>query len=270
MAVCNDHDQIKLKLNDFMLQQRPANETNDFLYFLHGELIGFLGLYQFNAQEVEISGMVHPAHRRKGHFSTLLEAAKIEIARRNIPKLIFINAETSPTGKLILESHGAKYSFSEYWMALTKTRVPNMQHPLQLRSTDTPDIPFVAHAMAIGFQMNESETLELMTIDPNGTEKNSYRKVIELSGTSIGTISINQPDETSAFIYGFVILPEYQRRGYGRQALALAIQTAQDSGCTTIELEVACENKNALSLYQSCGFEVQRANDYYVFHMVNI
>jgi len=59
-------------------------------------------------------------------------------------------------------------------------------------------------------------------------------------------------------------MPEHQGRSYGRQALALAIQTALEHNRTNIELEVACENNHALRLYQSCGFEVIRANDYYV------
>ena len=114
--ICNSYDQITLKINPTMLQTRPGDETNDFLYYENGELIGFLGLYQFNNQEIEISGMVHPEHRRRGVFFELLSAAKPEIHQRRIAKLIFINEKQSTSGKFFLESLGARYSFSEYWM----------------------------------------------------------------------------------------------------------------------------------------------------------
>lgn len=262
--ICNEYDDITLKTNDFMLQSRSADETNDFLYFVEGELIGFLGVYPFNGREVEISGMVHPSHRRKGLFTALVSAARAEVAQRGISKFIFINAETSTSGKLFLASLGAKYEFSEYWMRHMDTKFPEKIHPIHLREANTTDLPFIAHLMAIGFHADETEELASMTNDVTGVEKSSTRHVIEHADTPIGAISINHPKEASAFFFGFVILPEYQGKGYGRQALALSIEIAQARNCTKIELEVACENRGALSLYRSCGFEVLRANDYYV------
>jgi ribosomal protein S18 acetylase RimI-like enzyme len=262
-ALCNEHDQITLKINPSMLQTRPIHETNDFLSYVDGALVGFLGLYQFNNHEIEISGMVHPKYRRKGVFSTLLSAAKQEIQQRDISKLIIINEKGSASGKSFLESLGAQYSFSEYWMKMTQMKLPQMSHPIHLRAASSKDMEVIAHMTAIGFNMDEAELLETMTKHREG-EKNRERWLIERNGDAIGTLSMSYSDESSAFIYGFCVLPEHQGRGYGRQALALAIQTALNLNRTQIELEVACENNHALSLYQSCGFEVVRANDYYV------
>ncbi|MHB1685055.1 MAG: GNAT family N-acetyltransferase, partial [Bacilli bacterium] len=110
-TLCNQSDNITLKINYDTLRTRPDDEVNDFLYYEREELIGFLGLYQFNSHEIEISGMVHPAYRRKGIFSALLSAAKQEVRQRGISKLIFINEMNSASGKSFLESLGAKYTF---------------------------------------------------------------------------------------------------------------------------------------------------------------
>lgn len=263
-AHCNAQDGITLKLNDFMLQHRPPDQRNDFLYVIDGEVVGYLGLYQFNGREIEISGMVHPDQRRKGIFSSLVAAAIHEIEQRHIHKLIFINQQNSDTGKLFLTALGASYSFSEYWMKLGDVRTPAMVHPLRLRAAASADMPFVAHALAAGFQLDEQDMLDSLTSGNEPGEAQSVRCIVELDGADIGTLAIHHPDEASAFIYGFSILPEHQGRGYGRQALCLAVQSALSQDRTTVELEVACENQGALSLYQSCGFEVTGANDYYV------
>ena len=67
----------------------------------------------------------------------------------------------------------------------------------------------------------------------------------------------------SAFIYGFAVLPEYRGRGYGRQILARTIQELLALGREQIALEVSTENRNALSLFQACGFRETGSYDYY-------
>jgi ribosomal protein S18 acetylase RimI-like enzyme len=208
--------------------------------------------------------MVHPNYRRQGVFSELLAEAKKEIQHRGISKLVFINERSSSPGKLFLESLGAQYTFSEYWMKMLQLKLPNMRHPIVLRSSTLHDTKVVAHMTAVCFNKDESELLETMTKRWERKEDDDVRFLIELKGNALGTLAINYSDESNAFIYGFCVLPEHQGRGYGRQALAQAIQVALDHHRLDIELEVACENKHALSLYESCGFDVLRANDYYV------
>ena len=55
-AVCNQYEGLELKLNWKMLRNRPVHETNDFLYYENGQLVGFLALFSFNSKEAEISG----------------------------------------------------------------------------------------------------------------------------------------------------------------------------------------------------------------------
>jgi len=265
--VCNQHDHITLKLNEDTLKLRLGDKNTDFLYYIDHQLVGFLAIYQFNNHEVEISGMVHPAHRRRKIFSALATAAQSEVRERGISKLIFINASESQAGKSYLEANGIHYAFSEHWMKMTRTTELPMPHPVSLQLSTTADIPVMAHMIAVCFKMDEANLLEEMTVKDEFSET-SQKFLVYLQQDAIGTLSMNYPQKGGAFIFGFCILPEYQGQGYGRQALALAIQQAQNSQLSPIELEVACENIHALSLYQSCGFDVLRANDYYVLNLV--
>ncbi len=70
--LCNLYDGIQLKLNWSMLKERSGKEYSDFLFYEEDQLVGFLGIYQFQSTEAEISGMVHPKHRRKGIFTRLV------------------------------------------------------------------------------------------------------------------------------------------------------------------------------------------------------
>src|SRR5581483_9897896 len=66
-TICNTYDGLDLKLNWNILRSRPLDETNDFLYYEHGMLVGFLPLFSFSLREAEISGMVHSGGKIKIH-----------------------------------------------------------------------------------------------------------------------------------------------------------------------------------------------------------
>ena len=50
------------------------------------------------------------------------------------------------------------------------------------------------------------------------------------------------------------LLPEYRRKGYGKLLIEKCIESAQNHGFTQIYLETMPELKNAMSLYDQCGF----------------
>src|SRR5947209_18831686 len=89
-ALCNRYEELELKLNWNILRHRPTHETNDFLYYDNGQLVGYLALFSFNAKEAEISGMVHPDYRHRGIFTKLLSAASDEWQHSRVPKLLLV------------------------------------------------------------------------------------------------------------------------------------------------------------------------------------
>ncbi|MBO0778312.1 MAG: GNAT family N-acetyltransferase [Ktedonobacteraceae bacterium] len=259
--LCNQHDGLDLKLNWNVLRSRPHNQLNDFLYYADGQLVGFLALFSFNSQEGEISGMVHPDYRRRGIFNSLFDAARQECHHRGLPTMLLIVEQASPAGQAFAQHLQTTYDHSEYKMILQEPRLPNTPSPrLLFRPARPQDTHILAHITAQAFHMPEREvnwyTEKVMT------EPDRFYFVGDLEGTVIGKIDVSL-SEKEAIIFGFAVLPAYQGQGYGRQILAQTIQQIRAKGQQLIWLEVATENRQALSLYQSCGFKETGSYDYY-------
>ena len=79
--MCEKDGGFQLKLNFDMLENRTGNNKEDFFHYEDGELVGFLASYGFG-NKVELCGMVHPDHRRKGIFTRLLEMGLEETKKR--------------------------------------------------------------------------------------------------------------------------------------------------------------------------------------------
>lgn len=86
--------------------------------------------------------------------------------------------------------------------------------------------------------------------------------IAEVDNKIIGKIHLEVGNAVSG-IYGFGVLPEYRRKGYGREILMKAIEKLKEYNSNEIMLQVAVKNKNALDLYISCGFEETSTMDYY-------
>lgn len=261
VQVCNEHDGIDLKVNPDMLRSRRGIETEDFLCYQDDRLVGFLGLYVFHGEEAEVSGMVHPDYRRKGIFRALQNEAARVCRERKIPQHCFIVQRESGSGKFFVEQLGAVYSFSEYWMDLAPDKIAVLPPTsIQLRAAGPSDLETLIWLDVHGFQMEEKKVREMhQSIEQNDRSK-TY--LILTNDQPVGKISTMRTEE-EGFIYGFCVHPEHQGKGYGRQALAQAIDILLEEGMQKVSLEVACENSNALGLYESCGFFVKSANDYY-------
>ncbi|MGE5701466.1 MAG: GNAT family N-acetyltransferase [Clostridia bacterium] len=262
--LCNEFDQIDLKLNWNMLQNRPADQTNDFLFYRNGQLIGFAALYSFQSTEAELNGMVHPDYRRQGVFRQLVEAARQECAKRSIPKLIYIVEHTAAPAKAFALSTGAVYSFSEYWMKRVHDRFPAKKTDVtdepMLRKAGYDDIESLVELNMSGFNMTEPDAREYAAAFLKSESDTTY--IAEVNSKPVSKISVMK-ENGEAFIFGFCVQKELQGKGLGRQILAKTIQLQTAEGFSSIALEVAVENEGALALYQSCGFETARSYDYY-------
>jgi ribosomal protein S18 acetylase RimI-like enzyme len=272
--LCNPYDGIQLKLNWSMLKERSGKEYSDFLFYEEGQLVGFLGIYQFQSTEVEISGMVHPQHRRKGIFAELAGAARQEIAARGVPKMIFICQDGSAAGKACVEAFGAAYSFSEYWMKLEgeaeqlRGAAPLQNgETLRLRLVEPGDLMTLAKLNADGFNMSEEDALNFAENSSSAASGLAYIAEIQSNtgkeARTIGKINVRLNDG-QAFIYGFVVAAAERGKGYGKAILTDTILAIKDiDKNTAIALEVAVKNEAALGLYEGTGFRVKKATDYY-------
>ncbi|GCE11559.1 GNAT family N-acetyltransferase [Tengunoibacter tsumagoiensis] len=263
--VCNAYEHLDLKLNWETLKSRPTKLTNDFLYYDQGALVGFLAIFSFNAKEAELSGMVHPDHRRKGIFTQLYQAAFVECERRQLKVLLLIVEHISKSGQGFAEKLQPRSDHSEYKMVMGEPRIPESFSPqLHFRAINRSDLPILSRITALAFNMLESEVKWYTEAILEDKQRQYF--VVELDNIVVGKLDVSISNQT-IFIYGFGVLPEYRGRGYGRQLLAWVIQHYLTEGYRSFALEVAVENEHALGLYTSCGFAVTSRFDYYAIDL---
>ena len=152
---CIRADGGRLKLEWRTLKTRPADQVNDFLWIdRDGKLVGFLGLYGFRADQVELCGMVHPARRRQGIFSRLFEAAVAEAADRGAPQALLVVDRLYGPGTAFALSVGGTIEHSEHRMVLVKEPTGFVRDPLvTVRPAELGDVTFVVSCLAEAFDL---------------------------------------------------------------------------------------------------------------------
>ena len=255
-AVCSAAEPLSMKLNWDMLETRPADETNDLLWYEDGRLLGYLGLYGFgkNPAEIEITGMVHPEARRRGIFSRLFGEAVTLCHARGAGRLLLIAERQSDSGAAFAKSRGLVYDFSEYRMLCTAYRPAQLIPPgFSQRPADRDDTSFIDGLDETCFGQAFSDS------DEGRLERLS---IACLDGQRVGKIGLTDEGDLG-YVFGVAVLPEYRGRGIGRAMLDGVLKRHFDSRSTPVILEVAVKNDNALTLYQSCGFAEATIYDYY-------
>lgn len=260
-TTCNQFEGLAMKLNWSTLRDRPKDQSNDFLWYADGQLVGYLALYAFNQREAEISAMTHPVFRRRGIFKQLLAAAAAELKARSVPEILFICEQSSRSGAACLQHLGARYEFSEYKMQwqepVALTAAPS---ELQLRPAQPEDIADLVRLDEICFSVSAEMAKRWLAQDLADPQ----RKVLmaTLGPVKLGKINVLM-NEIETYISGFCVWPEHRHKGYGKIILTRTLEQLVVEGRSHIVLEVACNNEHALLLYQHCGFRTVTAYDYY-------
>ena len=275
-AICYEEQITYLKLElDFKMGQMKNSIKNkimtEFLYYENKVLVGYLGLCNFGRDTVEVSGMVHPNFRKKGIFKKLYLLAREEWQKICPSEVLALCDHTSVSGLAFINSLGAEYASSEYKMCLNKvlTLDSPSSHGIKLRVATSEDVAEMYRQDSINFGLVEKkiddkevqEEIEKTAIQLEDATTINY--LAERTGKIIGKIRITITNN-EGFIYGFGVLPDYRGKGYGREILCYALDILKKKQIDDIFLEVATENKNALGLYESCGFEEISVMDYYV------
>lgn len=273
-GICYEKQKTNLKLElDFKMSQRGNCIDNkimtEFLYYENETLVGYLGLCNFGRDVVEISGMVHPEFRMKGIFKKLYLLAKEEWERVCPTQVLVLCDHTSLSGLAFIKELGAEYASSEYKMCLNKKTLESTStQGIKLRVATREDAAELYRQDSIYFGHAEKEA-DAKEVEENiekayiQTGDSSINYIAELHGKIIGKIRITITDN-EGFIYGVGVLPEFRGKGYGREVLSSALGILKKKDVKDIFLEVATENKNALGLYESCGFEEISVMDYYI------
>ncbi len=251
-------DGVDLKL-DWDLIAGDAGHSGDFCCFLGDRLIGYAQL-DGNGKEMEVTGATFPEFRRQGIFRLLLTAVRAEVQARGVKELLLVSYRGSLSGAAAVQALGFPYLSSEYRMEAMAAALPPLPvGPLQLVPVNESNLALLAHLTAQSFSGGATSAGALAQ---RLQQKGVRYFLAGLDGMQIGQIGVVDTD-SSIYVRGVGILPEYRRRGYGRQLLAMTVGLMLTEGHTHFTLDVATDNPQALSLYQSCGFRETMVYDYY-------
>ncbi len=258
-AICNSHENLHLSFS-WLSTRHSENQANDFLHYQRGQLVGYLNISSYGTKEKELTGMVHPDHRRKGIFTALLAAAKEECIQRGVQHIILVCEHDSQSGQAFVAAVRAHHAFSEHAMVLGSFQSKSVadQH-LHIRKAYAADADMLTAIRATDSNSLEDAQSYIAIFLPQ-LDQPFYLALLDQK--PIGCLRLDE-SEHEVGIYGFVVLPEYRGRGYGRQLLEAVIRTIQSQSSKRIVLEVDTDNINAIGLYRSCGFEVKTTYDYY-------
>jgi len=269
-TLCNNYENLHTRLSFEMMRNRPEQQINDFLYYDVGAIVGYLFLDHYGFDEKEFILIVHPDYRRKGIGRTLLHAAQIEGKQRGIKRLILICEDYSPSGQAFVQAVGAKLDFAEHEMVLGTFRERGtFDERLTLRRARDSDMEMLVAIRATDSE-NEERAREHMQEWFHYPKQSFYIATFGEkslgSQEPVGMIRLDEMEQDIG-IYGFVVVPKYRGRGYGRQILEETIRTIRSVSQKRITLEVDTTNTVAMSLYLSIGFDVETTYNYYALNL---
>ncbi|WP_227396444.1 GNAT family N-acetyltransferase [Jeotgalibacillus aurantiacus] len=257
-TLCEKTDGIQLKLNEDTIQ--TGDGVKMFYQFISDELIAYLGVYYFGSVG-EVCGMVHPDYRRQGLFSTLFKEAIDAVPEMGIKTMLLNTPAQSESGQAFIQAVKAVYKMTEYQMKWESQPLPAASEAVSIRRSEEKDRQFQIKLDAKGFFVPVEDAEQFLNAERNDPSTITY--IIEWNGKPAGKIRIHSNDGQK-WIYGFVVSSDLRGRGIGRNALLLVLSQLQQEN-VEVHLEVEAENKGPLKLYESCGFKVYHAQDYFDF-----
>ncbi|MCQ6264364.1 GNAT family N-acetyltransferase [Fictibacillus sp. WQ 8-8] len=254
---CESDENLQLKLNWDMLEQRTDERKEDFFHYEAGELAAFIGLYGFG-NKVELCGMVSPEYRRKGLFTSLFKEALEAVKYQGYEQILLNAPANSNTAKEYLKTVPCRFAFSEHQMKWQEAPL-QLEEGVTLRASRPEDLMFEVQIDVDCFGFNLEKAKDYNHRIKNDDKQQFY--IIENDGKAVGKVRV-AVDSGEAWIYGFAVTPSEQGKGIGRKTLKTII-AAQNAKGNSVFLEVEAKNNHALKLYEACGFKAYYTQDYF-------
>ena len=242
-------------------EDSPADAAHFLLARSDGELVGVASIVGY--QDLEITGVVHPDHRRRGIGGHLVAAVRAEVARRGLSSWLLVCDTALPSGPAFAEAQGGTNEFSEHRLLLDPARLPAPAptSALTCRLATPADTDDLAAIIAAAFGDPVEEVRGWVGADFDRPDRRWY--LASLAQAPIGTLRVRTGDSEGAYVTGFGIAPAYQNQRLGRQFLLTILAQLRTEAHPAILIEVETNNGPANALYRAVGFEPIRTFAYY-------
>ncbi|WP_097014663.1 GNAT family N-acetyltransferase [Anaerocolumna aminovalerica] len=253
--------------NDMNLYE---NLDSFFLLYDQQQLVSVLTIFQLNEREAEISGYTLPDKRKKGYFTTLLNAAEEELLDFDIYDMVFVAEPNSICGKMTALSLGASFIKSEYLLRLkledyTKKYsefLSNLNFIVTpLTSKDIMQAAYI-HSEIFKTEFHQSEELIQNVLESDCMVCYGAKLEDEL----IGICNVNN-GKNKASIFGYGVMPRLQGKGYGKGLINYVLRQLIKEKVNEVTLQVSSNSKKAMRIYNYLGFQVVTQYDYYGYQI---
>lgn len=236
------------------------------LYYIEETLISFLSVFCPDGKTAEISGFTHPLYQNHGYFSVLLTEAKKEILKRfGNAALLYQGFSNHPGTDAFCHSHNLKLSYSECIMEKKISSEPSSRtfpegHTALFKADKSMKEKMIALHQA-SFHSDFSFAESYIDTILKDTKTASYL-ISSNTDKNIGLFHLTmEKGGQAAYFMGLGILPAFRRKGYAKAAMEFVFKILPEN--CSLCLQVSTSNRAAFCLYQSLGFQITSALDYF-------
>lgn len=261
-TVCKKKDGSVPNLYTHILAQPRALPASR-LHYEDGQMMGFLSVYFFYDDAVEIGLLVHPLVRRRGIAKQLIQSIMPLVQTHHFHHLIF--SSPSHLNDHWLPQKGLTFLHSEYYMVRDDLN-PLLDAPLSLiyRQATAKDIPVLLQIDEACFTKKESKPVD--RFEQMLGDRQYLIILVFRDNQPIGKAHFRWEDK-GATLSDIAILPVLQGKGLGTALIRYCINYALSEGKSHLSLDVETHNQRALNLYTKLGFRIENACDYWTIDL---
>ena len=235
------------------------NMSAFFLYYQEGKLLGLLTVYADN-EDVELSILVDPNHRRKGIARALYKSFEEETASYPIQSVTF------QTERIFLNHHP---NLASHWGLIedeeTKTWLGRDRLPYTLDSRSDVKVLLAAPSYLEEIAQlrhqafsDAEETLEVSQryIAEALEDSSSLLYILLKEGQVIGVCTVDVSGNSN-YLYGLAVAEAHRGNGYGSYLAKSVVNQLILKNDKTFQIAVEDDNVGAKRLYEKIGFVKQ-------------
>ena len=251
IASCQAHDQtFREPYLSNMFNFNP-NMPAFFIYYQKGELLGLLTVYA-DDEDVEVSILVDPSHRRQGIARAMYRSFEKEMASYPIRSVTFQTERVFLDGHPDLASHWGLVEDEETETWLGRDRTP---YALDSRS----DVKVLLAAQLHHQPFSDAEeTLEVSRryITEALKDSDGLLYVLLKEAQVIGVCTVDLSGNNN-YLYGLAVAEAYRGQGYGSYLAKSVVNQLIAQNDKSFQIAVEDSNVAAKRLYEKIGFVKQ-------------
>lgn len=259
IASCQAYDQtFREPYLSNMLNFNP-NMPAFFLYYQEGELLGLLTVYA-DDEDVEVSILVDPSHRRQGVGRAMYRRFEKDMAAYPIRSVTFQTERVFLDRHPNLASHWAliEDEETETWLGRDRSLYAlNSRSDVKVLLADPSYLEEIAQLHHQAFSDVE-ETLEESRryIAEGLKDSDSLLYILLKEGQVIGVCTVDLSGNSN-YLYGLAVAEAYRGKGYGSYLAKSVVNQLIVQNAKSFQIAVEDANIGAKRLYEKIGFVKQ-------------